>query len=186
MQLKPRKLNGVFEVHHGTVRDERGFMAKLFDERSYTEAGIVRPWKQILHSHTAHANTIRGLYVQRAPYTEGKLVVPCRGSLFWVVVDLRKGSKTFGQWDGTVLTAESGVALYIERGFAHGMLSLSDHVDALLAADNSHSDEHSVGIAWNDPELAIEWPLLYPAPVISTAHAGYPSFSAFRERYHGI
>jgi len=186
MQLNPRKLNGVFEVIYKTIPDERGFLAKLFDERSYAEAGIIRPWKQILHSHTTRVNTVRGLYVQREPYTEGKLIVPYRGSFFWVAIDLRKGSQTFGQWDGMALSAESGVALYIERGFAHGFLSLSDNVDALLAADNSHSDEHGAGIAWNDPELAIQWPLLYPDPVISAAHARYPSFAEFRESYHGI
>lgn len=186
MQMKARKIKGVFEIAYKTFSDERGFMAKLFDERSYAEAGIVRPWKQILHSHTTHANTVRGLYVQREPYTEGKLVIPCIGSFFWAVVDLRKGSDTFGQWDGVVMTAESGTALYIERGFAHGFLSLSDNVDVLLAADNGHSDEHSLGIAWNDPELSVQWPLLNSSPLISATHARYPSFAAFRETYGGI
>jgi len=186
VELKPRRIKGLYEADYKTIHDDRGYMAKLFDDQICREAGIVRPWKQILRSHTVQANTVRGLYVQRAPYTEAKLVIPYAGSFFWVAVDLREGSATFGQWDGTVLTAGSGTALYIERGFAHGFLSLSDNVDVLLAADNGHSDECSVGIAWNDPELGIEWPLLSPRPIISVAHARYSSFSEFKRSFGGI
>ncbi|MDX1429061.1 MAG: dTDP-4-dehydrorhamnose 3,5-epimerase family protein [Rhodothermales bacterium] len=186
MRFEERELPGLYSVIFDTVRDHRGFLAKPFEAGPFESEGFSIGWRQVIHSHTAVKNTLRGLYVQRAPFQEGKLVTSIRGKMYWVVVDVRKDSPTFGRWESTILSGDDGQALWIERGFAHGCLSLSDHVDLLLLADNEHSDEHSVGIAWNDSELGIDWPLSGSAPVISEAHAGNPSFPEFKRRYGGL
>ena len=186
MQFEKRELRGLYTVIFDSVRDHRGSLAKPFEAGAFESEGLSMDWRQVIHSHTSSRNTLRGLYVQRAPFQEGKLVVATRGEMYWVVVDVRRDSPTFGRWESTVLSAASNRGLLIERGFAHGCLSLSDQVDLLLLADNDHSDSHSVGIAWNDPELAVDWPLNGQAPIISEAHAANPPLSDFKERYGGL
>ncbi len=186
MRFERRELPGLYAVVFDTVRDHRGSLAKPFEAGAFESEGLSMDWRQVIHSHTSARNTLRGLYVQRAPYQEAKLVAATRGEMYWVVVDVRKDSPTFGRWESTILTADSNEALLIERGFAHGCLSLSDQVDLLLLADNDHSDSHSVGIAWNDSELGIDWPLQGGEPIISEAHGANPPFSDFKKRYGGL
>jgi len=181
MNLRPRRLNGLFDVIAPRLADTRGFLHKPFE----AVGGTGEPrWDQVIHSHTDRGNTVRGLYVQPPPFTEGKLVACLRGEMWWVVVDLRAGSATFTQWEGSHL--RPGDALLIARGFAHGCLSLTDDVDLLLLADNVHAQTQYAGIAWNDPELAIKWPLLDPNPTLSEAHAAYPTFASFRRSIGAI
>ena len=186
LQLRQGVLAGIYTVVYKPVADHRGFLSKPFHAATFKEHGLDVVWQQAIHSYSERQNTLRGLYVQREPYAEGKLVIALRGSMFWVAVDVRKDSKTFGQWEGTILSPDQTQGLFIVRGFAHGCLSLSDQVDLFLLADNDHSETHSVGIAWDDPELKIDWPLLGTDLVISEAHANHPSFAEFRQRYGGL
>lgn len=184
MQLRQRRLKGFYDVMAPRHVDNRGFLFKPYEITGFREASWVNGWEQVIQSHTNQANTVRGIYVQAPPFTEGKLVACTRGEMWWLVVDLRAGSPTFGQWEGAHL--RPGDTLLIERGFAHGCLSLTDDVDLLLLADNVHTNADYAGIAWNDPELAVAWPLLAAQPVISDAHAAYPSFAKFRATYGAI
>lgn len=177
IELRQRRLLGLFDVVAPCLWDERGFLFKPYEAADFRAAGFEAPWQQIIHSHTIRSNTVRGLYVQPPPFTEGKLVACLRGEMWWVVVDLREGSDTFSEWEGVHL--RQGDTVLIERGFAHGCLSLSDDVDLLLLADNIHSNATYAGIAWNDPDLRIGWPLPKSDPIISEAHAAYPPFKAF-------
>jgi dTDP-4-dehydrorhamnose 3,5-epimerase len=178
MELRPRSLPGLFDVIVPRLSDHRGFLYKPYEITDFDRLGHSARWDQVIHSHTDKPNTVRGLYVQPPPFTEGKLVACLRGTMWWVVVDLRAGSPTFGKWEGSLL--KPGDAILIARGFAHGCLSLTDDVDLMLLADNVHARAEYVGIRWNDPELAIAWPLLGPNPIISDAHAAYRPFAEFK------
>lgn len=184
MELRQRRLTGFFDVVAPRLPDARGFLFKPYEASAFRDAGFAAVWEQVIQSHTDRSNTIRGLYVQPPPFTEGKMVACLRGEMWWVVVDLRAGSSTFGEWEGVHL--KPGDSLLITRGFGHGCLSLTDDVDLLLLADNVHAQAAYAGIAWNDPDLAIDWPLQHPHPIISEAHAAYPPFAAFVARHGAI
>ena len=186
MNVKQLELDGLWRIDVPDLIDDRGGLAKPFDEQSFRAAGLpVWNWKQIIHSRTAHKGTVRGIYVQSAPFTEGKLVTCLQGRMFWAVVDLRRDSATFGRWYGLELEGGSGISLLIAPGFGHGCMSLSDDVELLLLADNDHSADHSIGIRWDDPDIAIEWPL-DGQQKISSAHGTYPSFKEFVDHHVGV
>jgi dTDP-4-dehydrorhamnose 3,5-epimerase len=185
MELRQRRLDGLYDLVAPRLTDSRGYLHKPYDARGFAAAaGAERVWRQIIVSHTAKAGTLRGLYVQRAPFTEGKAVVCLRGRMWWVVVDLRCGSPSFGAWEGTDLMP--GSAIYIEPGYAHGCLALADDTDLLLMADSDHSDAAGIGLLWNDPDLAIGWPLDGAAPALSAAHAAGLSLAEFKARHGAI
>ena len=186
MNVEQLELDGLWRIDAPGFTDDRGGMAKPFDQASFNAVGLpVWNWKQIIQSRTAHAGTVRGIYVQSAPYTEGKLVTCMQGRMYWVVVDLRKGSATLGQWYGLDLEGGTGTSLLIEPGFGHGCMSLSDDVELLLMADSNHSEDHGIGIRWDDPDIGIKWPV-DASPKISDAHGAYPSYREFIDQYCGI
>jgi dTDP-4-dehydrorhamnose 3,5-epimerase len=184
MELRQRRLGGFFDVMTPRLQDERGFLFKPYEASAFRDAGLTPVWEQVIHSRTERSNTVRGLYVQPPPFTEGKMVACLRGEMWWVVVDLRAGSATFAEWEGAYL--KPGDALLIARGFAHGCLSLTNDVDLLLLADNVHAQASYAGIAWNDPDLAIDWPLQNAHPIVSEAHASYPPFATFLANHGSI
>ena len=187
MKITKKRLDGMYEITAPeNFVDKRGFMRRVFDDRFFKEQGIVLSWKQQSLSYTATKNVIRGLYVQLSPFTEAKLVTLISGEMFWVSVDLRKNSPTFGKWDSAVLSRERVSALFVQRGFAHGCLSLTDDCYVLLNADNYHSDEHGRGIAWDDKDLGIDWPLNGSIPMISDRHKAYQCFHDFVDKFEGL
>jgi len=119
--------------------------------------GIPDQFIQDNHSYS-QKGTLRGLHYQIAPKEQSKLVRVVSGSIFDVAVDIRKGSSTFGQWVGEVLSGENHRMLYTPSGFAHGFLTLSDNADVLYKVSNYFSKEHERGLRWNDPDIQIEWP----------------------------
>jgi dTDP-4-dehydrorhamnose 3,5-epimerase len=139
--------------------DERGFFFESFNACAFAQAtGIDVAFVQDNHSKSAK-NVLRGLHYQLAPKAQGKLVRVVQGEVFDVAVDLRKGSKTFGQWVGQVLSAQNKLQLWIPPGFAHGFLTLSDTAEFLYKTTDYYSPEHERSLLWNDPALAIDWPL---------------------------
>lgn len=186
MKLRPRTIPGVHDVLLNPFEDHRGVLTKLFNGADFQAAGLSFHWQQVLHSQTGPRNTIRGIYVQEAPYTEAKLIYCIRGRLVWTFVDLRRGSPTFGRSDVVELAGGTGRAVLAERGFGHGSLTLEDDTHVLLMADNRHAPEHGHGIVWNDPEMAVDWPLLGPAPAIAGTQAAYGSFAHFRDTVGGV
>lgn len=186
MEFVKRSLEGLYDVHYKPMVDNRGSLTRVFNADLFEPVGGRAYWVQHLFSYTERRNTMRGLYIQRAPATEAKLIIPLIGEAYWMAVDLRKDSPTFGKWEGTYLSPERNQGLYISHGFAHGHLSITDKVTLSLLADNRHSDELGLGIRWDDPELAIEWPKVDGPWTISDAHAAYPSFKVFRETVGGI
>ena len=163
MRVLPTELPGVLIVEPDVHRDARGFFLETFHERKYAEAGITARFVQHNHSHSGR-HTLRGLHAQlRRP--QGKLVRAIMGEMFDVAVDIRRRSPTFGRWVGVTLSGDNFRQLWIPPGFVHGFCVLSErlHVDYKCTDFYDGSDE--LAVAWNDPDIGIEWPV--EAPVLS-------------------
>lgn len=184
IEVRKGKLDGFIELIPETYEDERGFLARLYDKRVFKDLGLPTEWTEESHHYTKKKYILRGLYTQLPPFSEGKLLRVTRGEMLWVSVDVRKNSKTFGLWDSIILSDKRKNLLYVTRGFAHGCLSLTDEVDLIIKSDNYFSEEHGVGIIWNDKDLNINWNLNGNVPYISERDKGYPSFREFKEKYN--
>jgi dTDP-4-dehydrorhamnose 3,5-epimerase len=137
--------------------DERGFFMESWHSEKFAAAGIDATFVQDNHSRSAKW-TLRGLHFQ-VHHTQGKLVRVAAGSVFDVVVDLRRSSPSFGKWWGVELSAENHRMLWVPKGLAHGILVTSDSADFLYKCTDVYSPAHERTLAWNDPVLAIDWPL---------------------------
>ena len=168
------------------VADERGVLTRVIAGGAFAVPAFAGAPRQVLHSGTTRRGTLRGLHAQAAPYSEAKVLLAITGRMFWVAVDLRKVSATFGRWQGYELSPDGASALYVPGGFAHGCLSLTDDVNLLILADKDYSPAHGIGIAWDDPEIAIDWPHQDMKLLISAEHAAFAPFADFRERYGGL
>jgi len=158
MNVIETPLADVFIIEPKIFGDERGFFFesfndKLFREMTQTDYNFV----QDNHSRSRQG-ILRGLHYQLEPYAQGKLVRVVVGEVFDVAVDIRRHSKTFGQWYGVTLSAENKRQFWIPPGFAHGFLTLSEHADFLYKTTNYYSPEYERSIRWNDTDLAINWP----------------------------
>ncbi len=163
-------LDGVFVLEPKVFGDARGFFFESFNARNFEAATGAQPnFVQDNHSRSARG-VLRGLHYQiRQP--QGKLVRVTAGEVFDVAVDIRRSSPTFGQWYGHVLSAENKLQLWIPAGFAHGFLVLSESADFLYKTTDYWAPEFERCIAWNDPELGIDWPLADAAPLVSAKDA---------------
>lgn len=139
--------------------DDRGFFFESFNHKVFEEAtGYPVSFVQDNHSKSSKA-VLRGLHYQLAPMTQGKLVRVTQGKVFDVAVDIRKGSDTFGQWAGEMLSEENKKQLWIPEGFAHGFITLSDTAEFLYKTTNYYAPEYERCIAWNDSSINIDWQL---------------------------
>jgi dTDP-4-dehydrorhamnose 3,5-epimerase len=139
--------------------DDRGFFFESFNAQRFAEAtGLTVDFVQDNHSKSQQ-NVLRGLHYQVAPKAQGKLVRVIAGAVFDVAVDIRKDSKTYGMWVGELLSGENKRQLWIPPGLAHGFLTLTETAEFLYKTTDYYSPEHERCIAWNDPDLAIDWPL---------------------------
>ena len=138
--------------------DERGFFFESFNERAWRElTGLERHFVQHNHSRSAR-NVVRGLHYQ-IQQPQGKLVRVISGEVFDVAVDIRRSSPSFGQWFGTTLSADNKLQLWIPEGFAHGFCVTSDHAELLYLTTEYWAPDYDRSLAWNDPQLGINWPL---------------------------
>ncbi|HQW21375.1 MAG TPA: dTDP-4-dehydrorhamnose 3,5-epimerase [Rhodocyclaceae bacterium] len=158
MNIIPTKIPDLLIVEPKVIGDERGFFYESFNQKAFCEAiGQNVEFVQDNHSKSAK-NVLRGLHYQLAPKAQGKLVRVVQGEVFDVAVDLRKSSKTFGQWAGLILSAENKKQLWIPPGFAHGFLTLTDTAEFLYKTTDYYSPEYERCIVWNDPKIGIKWP----------------------------
>ena len=138
--------------------DDRGFFFESYSARAFQEATGLQPdFLQDNHSRSARS-VLRGLHYQLPPHAQGKLVRVVQGAVFDVAVDIRKSSPTFGQWVGEILSADNKHQLWIPPGFAHGFITLSETAEFLYKTTAFYAPECERCIAWNDPEIGIEWP----------------------------
>jgi dTDP-4-dehydrorhamnose 3,5-epimerase len=177
MIITPTAIPDVLIIEPKVFGDERGFFFESFNEKAFSEAvGQAISFVQDNHSKSAR-NVLRGLHYQLPPKAQGKLVRVVQGEVFDVAVDIRKGSKTYGQWVGEFLSAENKKQFWIPPGFAHGFVTLSETAEFLYKTTDYYSPEHERCIAWNDAELAIDWSFS-GTPLVSARDAAAPSFAA--------
>lgn len=174
MKFLPTALPGVFLIEPERVVDERGHFARLFDRAAFLAQGLDADLGQLNTSFNARKGTLRGLHYQAAPKSESKLVSCPRGSFFEVVVDLRPGP-TRGQWISAALSAETGVAIFIPKGCAHGFLTLEDATEVAYLMTDDYAPAQARGLRWDDPALAIRWP--FSPAHLAPKDAAWPDFS---------
>jgi dTDP-4-dehydrorhamnose 3,5-epimerase len=162
MDLIPLKIEGAFRIALSLHSDPRGFFFRTYDQQELMKQGLVTQWIQESHSFSAKKGTVRGLHVQLPPYAETKIVRAGQGRIFMVLLDLRKASATFGSWDSVVLSIESPELLYTPKGIAMGMCTLTDNCSLLYKMDMPYEPKSARTIFWNDPTLAIPWPVENP------------------------
>ena len=166
MNVIPTAIAGVFIIEPKVFGDARGFFFESFNHKVFQQAtGLDLDFVQDNHSRSAKG-VLRGLHYQ-IEQAQGKLVRVVRGAVFDVAVDLRKGSATFGQWVGAELSEDNKRQFWVPPGFAHGFLTLSESADFLYKTTDYYAPQHECCIAWNDPMLAIDWPLAGVQPLIS-------------------
>lgn len=158
MILEPTPLAGLLLVRQQRHADHRGYFARTFCAATLAQAGLAFAPVQMSTSFSARALTLRGLHWQAPPHGETKLVRVTRGAVFDVAVDLRPQSPTRGRWYGRRLGADTGEALLIPPGFAHGLLTLADETEVLYAMDAAFVPEAARGARFDDPAFAIAWP----------------------------
>jgi dTDP-4-dehydrorhamnose 3,5-epimerase len=175
MRATPIAIPEVLILDPKVFGDDRGFFFESFNARAFEQAtGLKREFVQDNHSKSAK-NVLRGLHYQ-IQNPQGKLVRVVQGEVFDVAVDLRKSSKTFGQWVGHILSAENKKQLWVPEGFAHGFLVLSQTAEFLYKTTDYYSPEHERSLLWNDPALGIDWPLDGP-PILAAKDAAAKPFA---------
>ena len=152
------KIPDILIIEPKAYYDSRGFFMESYNSRDFKDNGFNEIFIQDNHSRSSKG-VLRGLHYQVYPTPMGKLVRSLKGKIFDVGVDVRKGSSTFGQWYGEVLSEENMKMLYFPPGFAHGFLSLSEETHVIYKCTGLYSQKDERAIIWNDPEIGIDWPL---------------------------
>jgi dTDP-4-dehydrorhamnose 3,5-epimerase len=159
MRFDKLKLDGAFVLVPEPAADERGDFARLFCAREFAGHGLVDSFVQLSVSRNIKRGTVRGLHFQAAPFAETKIVRCTRGAVFDVIVDLRPGSATVGQWAAIELSATARNAVYVPAGCAHGFQTLAADCDVEYLIAPEYVPSAARGIRWDDPALAIDWPI---------------------------
>ena len=172
MILTETRLAGAFAVDIAPHADERGHFARCYCVDTFAEHGIGFAPVQGNLSFNPHRGTLRGLHYQAMPVPDAKLVRCTRGAVFDVVVDLRPGSATRGEWISVELTAENGRALFVPEGCAHGFQTLRPDSEVFYLMGAPYRADLARGVRWDDPAFGIDWP--EPAPRLNARDAAYP------------
>lgn len=162
MDLLKTKLEGVYILIPKVFGDHRGFFMESWSRRTMEDAGLFYDFVQDNHSLSTVKGTLRGIHFQKGDKVQAKLVRCVRGAVLDVAVDLRHDSPTYKQWVGVELSEENKKQLLIPRGFGHGFVTLTDHVEFLYKADNYYAPEADGGIRWNDPDIGVDWGISEP------------------------
>jgi dTDP-4-dehydrorhamnose 3,5-epimerase len=176
--FSPTAIDGAWIIDLDPKTDERGFFARAICQREYAEHGIAADIRQANISVGFRAGTFRGLHAQYPPAVETKIIRCMSGALFDVMVDLRPESASFGQCLSVELTAESGRSLVVPDRCAHGFLTLVDDTRAMYTVSEFHIPGDEVGLNWDDPVVAVQWPLI--PTVVSDKDRSWPTFAAQR------
>jgi dTDP-4-dehydrorhamnose 3,5-epimerase len=183
MRLIATEIADIVIVEPDVYRDDRGFFLETYHADRYRAAGIEGPFVQDNRSRSIRG-AIRGLHLQRSR-PQGKLIQVVEGEVFDVAVDVRRGSPTFGRWVGVILSAGNFRQCYIAPGFAHGFCVLSDVAQVEYKCTELYDPSDELGIAWDDPRIAIAWPIA--EPVLSDRDRRHPTLAAVADRlpeYH--
>lgn len=159
MIFEPTAIDGLWAVRLQRFTDERGSFTRLFSADEFAARGLPRAFVQNSLSVTRHAGTVRGMHFQRPPHAEVKFVRCVRGAVHDVIIDLRPGSPTYRRWQAFTLAHDNDLALCIPAGCAHGFQTLRDDCEVLYQMDTGYAADHADGVRFDDPALAIDWPL---------------------------
>ena len=170
LKCTEKSLPGVLLIEPEVFKDDRGFFLEIYHLEKYLATGMDKPFVQDNHSHSCRG-TLRGLHYQ-LKNPQGKLVYVIRGEIFDVAVDIRRGSSTFGQWTGTILSEKNKRQLFIPEGFAHGLCVISETADVVYKCTDLYAPGDEYGILWSDPVIGIDWPV--ENPILSEKDAESP------------
>ncbi|MFZ0423168.1 MAG: dTDP-4-dehydrorhamnose 3,5-epimerase [Xanthobacteraceae bacterium] len=179
MLFEPLAIEGAFRIAIEPICDERGFFARLFSADAFAERGLEADFVQRSISYNHRRGTLRGLHYQIEPHGETKIVRCSRGSAFDVLVDLRPDSPSYGRWQAVELTSDSRLMVYIPAGCAHGFQTLADDTELTYEITPAYLPAAAQGIAWDDPDLAIRWPV--QDPILSAADRNWPRLTALTQ-----
>jgi dTDP-4-dehydrorhamnose 3,5-epimerase len=179
MEFKRFEIEGPVLIIPRVFEDERGFFLESYNEKVFKENGIDVPWVQDNHSKSI-GKVLRGMHFQLPPHTQDKLVRVIKGKVLDVIIDLRKDSPTFKKWVSVELSEENKHLFFVPKGFAHGFITLTDEVEFQYKVSSLYNKESDRGLAWNDPEIGIEWP--YTDPILSPKDQVQPTLQELIER----
>ncbi len=185
MKFKELSIEGVFEIDLEPKEDERGYFVRTYDEEIFRKLILPINWPEESESFSRRKGTVRGLHFQHPPRAEAKMVRALNGEAFFAFVDLRKKFTSFGKWGSVTLSSEKKNAIFVPRGFALGMCSLTDNFRMHYKMDNVYDHTKADAIRWNDPSLAINWPIERPS-IISEKDEKAKSFREFMDLYGGF
>lgn len=181
MIFQPTPLAGAYTIDLEKRGDDRGFFARVFCQREFSDHGLESQFVQVNNSLSGKKGTLRGMHYQLPPFSEVKVLRCIKGSLFDVIVDLRPDSPTFKKWFGAELTAENRRMMYVPRGFAHGLITLEDSTEVLYLVSAFYSQENERGLRFDDPTIGIHWPM---TPMeVSAKDRTWPDLD---EEFHGL
>ncbi|WPL15353.1 dTDP-4-dehydrorhamnose 3,5-epimerase [Thiorhodovibrio winogradskyi] len=164
-------------IHPQKHGDARGFFSETYSQGDLATAGIDIHFVQDNHAFSVERGTLRGLHFQTPPFAQHKLIRVIRGAILDVAVDLRTCSPTYGQHVSAMISAEAWNQLLVPIGFAHGLMTLEPNTEVLYKVSSSYSPEHDKGLLWNDPALAIDWPLVPDAAILSDKDRRQPTLA---------
>lgn len=177
MNIIEKKIRGVFEITFTPANDERGYTMRTYDHKIFEYFNFHKLWVQEYQIRTEKKGVIRGMYFQHFPYSESKLIKCTRGAVFCAYADLRKNSPFFGKWESTELTEQNKKMVFVPKGFAAGICSLTELSEVVVKSDNYYHKDYESGIIWNDKDLNINWPT--ENPIISERDKSLPALAEY-------
>jgi len=183
VEVTALSLSGIKLIAPKIFRDVRGLFCETFNARALAQAGIGATFVQDNHSLSSQKGVVRGLHFQEPPHAQGKLVRVARGSIFDVAVDIRRGSPTYGRHVTAVLSAENWRQIWIPEGFAHGFCTLEPDTEVLYKVTDHYAPERDRGLKWDDPALAIAWPVAAHEAVLSPKDRRHPTLADLKSSF---
>ena len=174
---------GVLLVEPKRFGDERGFFVETYNRRRWTDGGIGGEFVQDNHSMSAVRGTVRGLHFQAPPHAQDKLIRVSHGAVLDVVVDIRRGSPTWGRSVAVELSADNGRQLYVPKGFAHGFMTLTQRAEVLYKVTDYYAPEAEGGLLWCDPALGVDWPMGPDEATANARDAAFPPLSELQSPF---
>jgi dTDP-4-dehydrorhamnose 3,5-epimerase len=175
MNILKTKFEDAVLIEPKVFGDHRGFFTESYNKEMFKQNGIDIEFIQDNHSLSQQAGTLRGMHYQLNDKAQTKLVRVTRGAIYDVILDIRKSSPTYGEWQGFILSADNKRQLLVPKGFAHGFCTIVENTEVQYKVDELYSPEHDRGIAWNDPALHIDWP--FNNPVLSDKDTKHPTLA---------